>query len=440
MGMHIHTISVYKSVSMSLIEQKKKKKLPRNCEHSRLSTPNASSWLVHVIYVELSPRSVTMRGISSKRIHSLDEKKTGTLVDFKYWDDPSDEFRDNEGTLLPLWKFSFDKVKKMANTALSWNPKYQDLFVSAYGSCKWPKATPVCFLQWTNSRKPQTEVLSEFIVFSWSIVEDFKGSLPNWFLGATDIHPDGVVPCLANKDEVLCASDDFTKQTSGMLLFHSLKNPSYPDYIFETKSGILCLDVHPEHPHLVCVGFYDGAVAVFSVTESLKRPVYQSTAKTGTWLHKLQLQWSTAHSLFCPALSILEHFVTFKKTDQCHSQTEFVYTLVSLMGLVRKFNAETKFSRVQSASKEANWKFQWLWSSCRQAHWPGLAGQVAERRLGQQPQLLLSVLWWPGGVLDSCEGLRSCLTTILPIKTFSLVKSSFIHSFHANTRQCTLQS
>ena len=77
-----------------------------------------------------------MRGISSKRIHSLDEKKTGTLVDFKYWDDPSDEFRDNEGTLLPLWKFSFDKVKKMANTALSWNPKYQDLFVSAYGSCK----------------------------------------------------------------------------------------------------------------------------------------------------------------------------------------------------------------------------------------------------------------------------------------------------------------
>ncbi len=80
---------------------------------------------------------------------------------------------------------------------------------------------------------------------------------------------------------LLCVSDDFTKQTSGMLLFHSLKNPSFPDYIFETKSGILCLDVHPEHPHLVCVGFYDGSVGVFSVVESVKRPVYQSTAKTG---------------------------------------------------------------------------------------------------------------------------------------------------------------
>ena len=79
----------------------------------------------------------------------------------------------------------------------------------------------------------------------------------------------------------LLIPDDFTKQSTGVLLFHSLKNPSFPDYIFETKSGILCLDVHPEHPYLVCVGFYDGSVGVFSVTESSKGPVYQSTAKTG---------------------------------------------------------------------------------------------------------------------------------------------------------------
>ena len=56
--------------------------------------------------------------------------------DFKYWEDASDEYRDQEGTLLPLWKFSYDPARKMAVTAVSWNPRYPDLFAVAYGSCK----------------------------------------------------------------------------------------------------------------------------------------------------------------------------------------------------------------------------------------------------------------------------------------------------------------
>ena len=30
--------------------------------------------------------------------------------DFKYWEDASDEFRETEGTLLPLWRFIFEKA------------------------------------------------------------------------------------------------------------------------------------------------------------------------------------------------------------------------------------------------------------------------------------------------------------------------------------------
>merc|ERR1719361_692247 len=41
--------------------------------------------------------------------------------DFKYWEDASDEFRETEGTLLPLWKFSFEKAKKLEITGLCWN-------------------------------------------------------------------------------------------------------------------------------------------------------------------------------------------------------------------------------------------------------------------------------------------------------------------------------
>lgn len=67
--------------------------------------------------------------------------------DFKYWEDPSDEYRDNEGTMLPLWRFSYEKAKKLAVTSLCWNPMYKDLFAASYGSCK------CCFVCWKTKTK-----------------------------------------------------------------------------------------------------------------------------------------------------------------------------------------------------------------------------------------------------------------------------------------------
>ena len=56
--------------------------------------------------------------------------------DFKYYEDPSDEYRDQEGTLLPLWRFCYEKAKKLAVTSMCWSPRYKDLFAVSYGSCK----------------------------------------------------------------------------------------------------------------------------------------------------------------------------------------------------------------------------------------------------------------------------------------------------------------
>ena len=56
--------------------------------------------------------------------------------DFKYWEDASDEFRETEGTLLPLWRFVFEKAKNLEITSLCWNPAYKDLMAAAFGSCK----------------------------------------------------------------------------------------------------------------------------------------------------------------------------------------------------------------------------------------------------------------------------------------------------------------
>lgn len=58
--------------------------------------------------------------------------------DYRYWEDPADEYRDGEGNLLPLWKFQYEKTKKMNVTELTFNPSYYDLFAVCYGSRESP--------------------------------------------------------------------------------------------------------------------------------------------------------------------------------------------------------------------------------------------------------------------------------------------------------------
>nr|XP_015218819.1 PREDICTED: dynein intermediate chain 1, axonemal isoform X2 [Lepisosteus oculatus] len=140
--------------------------------------------------------------------------------DFKYFEDASDEFREQEGTLLPLWKFQYDKAKRLAVTALCWNQTYKDFFAVGHGSY------------------------------------------------------------------------DFTKQGRGMLLFYTLKNSTFPEYIFPTHSGVMCLDIHQGCPYLVAVGFYDGCVAVYNLKEEGEQPTYRSTAKTGKHTDPVwQVKW-----------------------------------------------------------------------------------------------------------------------------------------------------
>ncbi|NWR53465.1 DNAI1 protein, partial [Regulus satrapa] len=140
--------------------------------------------------------------------------------DFKYFEDASDEFRGQEGTLLPLWKFQYEKTKKLAVTAISWNPKYKDLFAVGYGSY------------------------------------------------------------------------DFMKQGHGMLLLYTLKNPSFPEYSFSSESGIMCLDFHSDHSHLLAVGFYDGNVAIYNLKKASSQPSYKSSAKSGKHTEPVwQVKW-----------------------------------------------------------------------------------------------------------------------------------------------------
>mmetsp|Transcript_7285 Transcript_7285/g.21438 ORF Transcript_7285/g.21438 Transcript_7285/m.21438 type:complete len:321 (+) Transcript_7285:47-1009(+) len=55
-------------------------------------------------------------------------------MDFKFWEDASDMYREGEGTLLPLWKFQTERTKRKHVTAVRWNPAFPDLFAVGYGS------------------------------------------------------------------------------------------------------------------------------------------------------------------------------------------------------------------------------------------------------------------------------------------------------------------
>lgn len=77
--------------------------------------------------------------------------------DFKYWEDQSDQYRNGEGSLLPLWRFSTERSKKKQATALCWNPAYPDLFAVGYGSYDFMRqgSGMVCCFSLKNTFHPE---------------------------------------------------------------------------------------------------------------------------------------------------------------------------------------------------------------------------------------------------------------------------------------------
>ncbi|XP_072942855.1 dynein intermediate chain 2, ciliary isoform X1 [Epargyreus clarus] len=84
--------------------------------------------------------------------------------DYRYWDDPSDEFREGMGSLLPLWKFQYEPMRSHAVCDLQWNPYYQDLFAVAYGSLDFTqqqKQGCLCLFSIKNPAFPEYAVITE---------------------------------------------------------------------------------------------------------------------------------------------------------------------------------------------------------------------------------------------------------------------------------------
>lgn len=77
--------------------------------------------------------------------------------DFKYWEDASDQFRDGEGSLLPLWRFADARTRRKQVTALAWNPAFPDLFAVGYGTYDFMKQGSglICVYSLKNTSHPE---------------------------------------------------------------------------------------------------------------------------------------------------------------------------------------------------------------------------------------------------------------------------------------------
>lgn len=97
--------------------------------------------------------------------------------DFKYWDDLSDNFRQNEGSLLPLWRFSIERTKRKQVTAMSWNPRHNDLFAVAYGSYDFLRQSSgiLCIYTLKNINHPEYM----FVIDSGIMCLDFHPVYPS---------------------------------------------------------------------------------------------------------------------------------------------------------------------------------------------------------------------------------------------------------------------
>mmetsp|Transcript_84867 Transcript_84867/g.205776 ORF Transcript_84867/g.205776 Transcript_84867/m.205776 type:complete len:705 (+) Transcript_84867:326-2440(+) len=97
-------------------------------------------------------------------------------TDFKYWEDLSDQFRDGQGSLLPLWRFTDTRVKRKMVTGISWNPGYSDLLAVSYGNYDFMKqgSGVVAVYSLKNTKHPQ----NTFTLDSGALCLDFHPSYP----------------------------------------------------------------------------------------------------------------------------------------------------------------------------------------------------------------------------------------------------------------------
>ncbi|EGD79534.1 dynein [Salpingoeca rosetta] len=115
-----------------------------------LGDDGGSDWMNAAKLIALSTAKKMERLVNQNTFHDV-------AMDFKYWNDPSDQFKEKQGSLLPLWRFTNEKTKRKHVTCVRWCPEYPDLVLVGYGSYDYTKQTDgaICAYSLKNPSYPE---------------------------------------------------------------------------------------------------------------------------------------------------------------------------------------------------------------------------------------------------------------------------------------------
>lgn len=223
--------------------------------------------------------------------------------DFKYWEDPSDEYRDGEGTLLPLWRFSSEKAKRKQVTSIKWNPRYNDLCAVGFGSYEFLRQGTgvICCYSLKNTRFPEyvfntdagvcsldwhpahPAVLAVGLYDGTVLVYDVRAKTKKPIYQSTvrtNKHTDPVWEVRWNNDESSGTLNFFSISSDGRVSnWFLMKNKLESEEVMELKlmsgtsgnseddetslaglAGGLCFDFNRQSEHLFLVGTEEGRI------------------------------------------------------------------------------------------------------------------------------------------------------------------------------------
>ncbi|OMJ79680.1 hypothetical protein SteCoe_20245 [Stentor coeruleus] len=223
-------------------------------------------------------------------------------ITFKDVDVYSDQIRGNDGSLNELWNFVSEKSKKKEVTAMSWNPRYHDLFAVGYGSYSFlkPMAGLICCYSLKNTRYPEYffTTQSGVMCLDWHpqhpallAVGLYDGTVLVFDVRAkhkkaiyqstvrTNKHTDPVWQVKWQDEDPLKNLSFFSISSDGRVTnWVLMKNKLEPEEVIKLKlvtgqkdgeedetalsglAGGTCFDFNPFHPHLFLVGTEEGKI------------------------------------------------------------------------------------------------------------------------------------------------------------------------------------
>ncbi|KAL4445579.1 hypothetical protein ABPG74_006130 [Tetrahymena malaccensis] len=112
-----------------------------------------------------------------------------------------------------------------------------------------------------EEKEKKKEVLEFLFKFNCDITQDRTVSCADW-------NP-------VNKDLLACTYGelDLNVNRQGMVMFWTLKNPSYPERIIKTKSRLTSCKFSEMNPNLLATGSYDGIVAIYDIRKKGNQPI-----------------------------------------------------------------------------------------------------------------------------------------------------------------------